>query len=54
MTVGPWVVFPSQASTLVGRLASDPPGSVHSMMLTLELGVKNVFDPTLTETLWPS
>jgi hypothetical protein len=54
MTVGPWVVFPSQASTLVGRLASAPFGSVHSMMFTLELGLKNVFDPTLTEILSPS
>src|ERR1700722_6634685 len=48
------MVFPSQVLSLLGRLATEPPGSAHSRIFTRELGVKTEFGPMDTETDSPS
>src|ERR1700677_4512905 len=48
------MVFPSQVLSLLGRLATEPPGSAHSRIFTRELGVKTELGPMDTETDSPS
>jgi hypothetical protein len=48
------MVFPSQVLSLLGRLATEPPGSAHSRIFTREFGVKTEFGLMETETDSPS